>query len=96
MIRYQTSDNYIHRQITGLDVLISVGGNIADFDGYVQMNATAAALWEFLKEPRSAEEVAGLLKERYQLSEAEARADGAAFLELLEKHKMVTVSGDGV
>lgn len=96
MVKFQTSDNYIHRQITGLDVLISVGGNIADFDGYVQLNATASAIWQFLSVPRSAAEVEGLLMERYQLSAEAARADAAEFLDLLRSHNMVTVTDDGL
>lgn len=96
MVRYQTSNDYIHRQITGLDVLISVGENIANFDGYVQLNAAAAAIWQFLSEPRSAAEVEGMLMERYQLPREEARADAAEFLELLKHHNMVTVTDDGL
>lgn len=96
MVTYQTSNNYIHRQITGLDVLISVGENIANFDGYVQLNGTAAAIWEFLSVPRSAEDVEQMLRERYGISEEEARADTAEFLQLMQKHNMVLVSGDGV
>lgn len=96
MIRYQTSNQYIHRQITGLDVLISVGENIANFDGYVQLNAAAAAIWKFLSVPRSAVEVEGMLMEQYRLPREEARADAAEFLELLRSHNMVTVTDDGL
>ena len=96
MVKYQASNNFVHRQITGLDVLISVGGNIANFDGYVQLNATASAIWQFLSVPRSAAEVEGMLMERYQLPREEARADAAEFLELLRSHRMVTVTDDGL
>ena len=96
MVKYQASNNYIHRQITGLDVLISVGDNIANFDGYVQLNATAAAIWQFLRVPRSEAEVEGMLMERYQLPQEEARTDAAEFLELLRAHNMVTVTDDGL
>lgn len=31
---YQASQDYIYRKIAGADVLISVGSNIANFNGY--------------------------------------------------------------
>ena len=92
MIQYQASQDFIHRKITGLDVLISVGENIANFDGYIQLNESAAALWKFLAVPRTEEEMAALLAEQYGLSAAEAKADASEFLELLKAHKMVTVT----
>ena len=96
MVKYQASNNFVYRQITGLDVLISVGGNIANFDGYVQLNATASAIWQFLSVPRSAADVEGMLLERYQLPAEEARADVSEFLDLLKAHNMVTVTDDGL
>ena len=95
MIRYQASQNFIHRKITGLDVLISVGESIANFDGYIQLNATAAALWNFLSVPRTEDEMAAMLAEQYGISSEEARADATEFLELLKTHQMVMVTGDG-
>ena len=95
MTRYQASQNFIHRKITGLDVLISVGENIANFDGYIQLNESAAALWKFLSAPRTEEEMAAMLAEQYGISPEEASADASEFLELLKTHQMVVVTGDG-
>lgn len=95
MVLYQAAKCFIHRNITGLDVLISVGGNIANFDGYVQLNATAAAIWQYLSVPRSAAEVEEMLMEKYQISEEEARADVSEFLQLMQAHNMVVVTDDG-
>jgi len=96
MTSYQTSHNYIHRQIACQDVLISVGGNIARFDGYVQLNAAAAAIWKFLSAPKSAAEVEKMLMEQYQISAEEARADTAEFLQQMREHDMIVVHDDGV
>mgnify|MGYP000428236159 CR=1 FL=1 len=48
---FQAKDCYIHRKIGDSDVLICIGQNIADFNGYIELNATAALLWETLQEP---------------------------------------------
>ena len=42
---YQASQNFIHRKIADSDVLISVGSNIANFNGYIELNGSAADLW---------------------------------------------------
>lgn len=96
MFRYQASHNFIHRKITGLDVLISVGENIADFNGYIQLNSTAVLLWDALGVPRTAAELARLLADKYQISDEKAAADAADFLKLLQDHKMVMVEDDGM
>lgn len=42
--KYQASKDYIHRKIADSDVLISVGSNIANFNGYIQINDSAVSL----------------------------------------------------
>ena len=53
-VYYQVNSAYLHRTIAGEDILISLGGNIANFNGYVALNATASFLWDSLKTPKTA------------------------------------------
>ena len=53
-IRYQTVEGFVHRQVAGNDVLISVGANVANFNGYITLNPTASFLWDALTQPRTA------------------------------------------
>lgn len=89
--RYRSSGNYIHRKIAETDVLISVGANIADFNGYIQLNKTASALWERLQEPSSFEEMVQFLQETYDLSREHAAKDAEDFLKELQEHDMVVM-----
>lgn len=90
---YKAKDCYLHRQIAGQDILISLGGNIANFNGYVSLNATASFLWDALSEPRTPMQLVQLLLAEFAVEEAAAAADVEAFLtELLEKEMITEVS----
>ena len=89
--KYKALDHFIHRDIAGADVLISVGSNIADFNGYIQLNKTAAALWERLQEPCSQEELIQFLQEKYDITRECAGKDVRDFLDELREHEMVAV-----
>ena len=88
---YQAKDGYIHRKVAGSDVLISVGGNVADFNGYIELNASAAFLWDELKTPVTAETLTQKLAEQFNISHAQAAEDVLDFLKDLQEHKMVEV-----
>ena len=89
--KLQASRNFIHRKIAGNDVLISIGANIANFNGYIELNPSAVLLWEKLKTPCTIEELADCLVQEYKLSDADAKIDAAEFASLLLVHQMIEV-----
>ena len=58
-------------------------------DRYLRLNATGAALWELLAEPRSAGDLARALAERHGLDDATASRDAGAFLDSLRSRGLV-------
>ncbi len=91
--RYQTRDCYLHRQIAGQDILISLGGNIANFNGYVALNSTSSFLWDAMAQPAAKETLIQALLEEFLVTEAVARNDVEEFLAvLLEKDMIMEVS----
>lgn len=88
---YQAKDGYIHRKVAGADVLVAIGGNVADFNGYIELNASAAFLWDQLKTPVTAEALASALEKQFEVSSEQAVEDTLAFLQALQNHKMVEV-----
>ena len=85
--KFHTQPCYIHRKVAGTDVLISVGENIANFNGYIELNESASFLWEELREPRTEAELAEALERRFGLSPEQAAEDAGDFLrELAAKH----------
>ena len=92
-MRYQVKDCYLHRQIAGQDILISLGGNIANFNGYVALNATSSFLWDALSEPKTPQQLVQLLLGEFEVEESVAVQDVNNFLrELLEKEMVTEVS----
>lgn len=90
--KFQTKAQFVHRQIAGGDVLISVGENIANFNGYIEINSSASFLWEEMKEPRTANQLEQALERKYHLSHERAVKDVLDFLQILQEHDMVLVS----
>ena len=89
-MRYQVKDCYLHRQIAGQDILISLGGNIANFNGYVALNATSSFLWDALSEPKTAGQLVQLLLREFDVEETVAAQDVETFLTALLEKEMVT------
>lgn len=80
---YQVKPGFIHRQIGDVDVIISIGENVADFNGYMTLNETASFLWDALTTPKSAEELTALLCNEFEVTAEEARTDVNELLDAL-------------
>lgn len=89
--KYQASPDYIYRRVADSDVLISIGSNIADFNGYIQLNPSAVCLWKQLSEPKTLNQLETALEETYQIPHEQAVEDVIDFLNELKEHDMVTV-----
>lgn len=89
--KYRLKNTYFHRRIVDSDVLISVGENVANFNGYIELNESAAFLCDELKEPRTEEELAKALADRFSIFEDEAKEDVSDFLGELKDNGMVDV-----
>lgn len=87
---YQAKDGYIHRKVANNDVLISIGANVANFNGYVTLNPSASFLWDSLSKPQTVTSLVKLLTEEFEVSEDVAKKDVENFLELLQRNSMVT------
>lgn len=90
--KYQASQNFIHRKIADSDVLISVGSNIANFNGYIELNDSAADLWEKLQTPSKVDDLEQLLEMKYQINHETAVEHVLDFLKELQEHNMVVVN----
>lgn len=78
------------REIAGEAILVSVGEEIADFCGIVNLNASAKVLWKALQEPATADGIVQNFMETFEISEKKAREDVENTLRLLREHGMVT------
>ena len=88
---YQLAGGFVHRRIAGNDVLISVGANVANFNGYITLNSTSSFLWDALAQPQSVSSLTNLLTEEFDVSREPARNDVEQFLAMLLRNSMVCV-----
>lgn len=88
-IRYQAKSNYIHRKVGGNDILIPIAENVADFNGFIELNPTAAFIWDMLLIPHTVAEVSAALSAETGIDEAIACSDTEEFFAMLLEHKML-------
>lgn len=88
-IRYQTKPNYIHRKVAGNNILIPVAENVADFNGFIELNPAASFIWDYLKTPAKADEIINSLAVEFDIDKSTAEADTIEFMSSLLEHKMI-------
>lgn len=90
-LKFVRKKDYVYRQIAGNDVLISVGGNIADFNGYIELNPAAACIWKTLEQESTVKDLEKALETEFDVSHETAAEDVREFLQELKEHQMVEV-----
>ena len=79
-------ENFILRKIAGDDVVVPIGENIADFNGAITLNETAALLWKELGTGSTREELKASLCKEYDVPEEKAYKDIDKFVNILKEH----------
>lgn len=87
--RYIANKNYILRGIAGEAVLVSIGEQIADFCGIVNLNASARVLWEMLQKEVTKEELVEAFVRKFEVSEVKALEDIEVSLDLMMERGLV-------
>ena len=77
------NENFILRTIAGEDMLIPLGETSAELSGIVTLNPVGATIWKALAENCAASYALEKVLESYDVDEATAQADVAAFWEKL-------------
>ena len=74
-------EQFISREVMGNHVLMPVGLTTQKFSGMILTTETGAFIWEHIEEVSSAEEMAGLLTQEFEVSYEEALADVTALFD---------------
>lgn len=91
---YKAKEDFVHRKVAESDVLISVGANVANFNGYITLNPTASLLWDALATPQTVDTLTKMLIAEFDVSDEVAKTDVENLLEMLKRNSMVTVYED--
>ena len=82
-------EGFVLRKIAGEDVVIPIGNNIADFNGVVRLNESAAFLWKALQRETTKDELIKSLIEEYKIDKKLATNDVEQFINKLKQNKVI-------
>ena len=71
----QLKKDFVLRKVCGLNVVLPTGANVKDFGGALNLNDTAALIFEQLQAGKTAQEVADALVAAYDVTPEKALAD---------------------
>ena len=77
--------DFVLRKVCGMNVILPTGANVKDFGGALNLNDTAALIYEQLQAGKSAEEAAAALAAAYDVTPETALADVQETIELLRE-----------
>lgn len=84
-------EGFILRKIANSDVVIPVGNNIANFNGIISLNGTAAFLWSYLKEGVEISKLVEVIMKEYQIGKETAQSDIENFTAQLQQANMIEI-----
>lgn len=77
------NENFLLREVAGNTIVVPVGEAAEKFNGMVKLNETGIFLWRALQQETNEAEVTEALCQEYEVDEATAKKDVAAFIQLL-------------
>lgn len=72
------------REVAGNNVVVAIGKATVDFNGLISLNDTGTFLWKLLEKGATKEELLMAILDQYDIDEARAKRDIAAFIEKLK------------
>lgn len=85
----QLNKDFVLRKVCGLNVVMPTGLKVKDFGGALNLNDTAAMIFEQLQDGKTVEETAAALVAEYDVTPEKALADVRKTIELLREAVVV-------
>ena len=89
MSQLPLNKDFVLRKVCGMNVVLPTGANVKDFGGALNLNDTAALIYEQLQAGKSADEAAAALVAAYDVTPETALADVQETIELLREAGVV-------
>ena len=81
--------DFVLRKVCGMNVVLPTGTNVKDFGGALNLNDTAALIYELLQAGKTVEETVSALVAAYDVTPETALADVQETIELLREASVV-------
>lgn len=85
----QLNKDFVLRKVCGLNVVLPAGLKVKDFGGALDLNDTAALIFEQLQAGKTIEEAAAALMAEYDVTPEKALADVQKTIDLLREAGVV-------
>lgn len=85
----QLNKDFVLRKVCGLNVVLPAGLKVKDFGGALNLNDTAAMIFEQLQDGKTVEETVAALVAEYDVTPEKALADVRKTIELLREAGVV-------
>lgn len=85
----KVKDDFVLRRVGEQNVVIPVGEASLHFNGFIELNDSAASIWCQLLDDRTIDEVTAALLEEYDISEELARTSVCDFVKQLEEANLL-------
>lgn len=89
MDRLQLKEDFVLRKVCGVNVVLPSGLKVKDFGGALNLNDTAALIFEQLQAGKTIEEAAAALVAAYDVTPEKALADVQKTIDLLREAGVV-------
>ena len=89
MTEPQLNKDFVLRKVCGLNVVLPAGLKVKDFGGALNLNDTAALIYEQLRAGKTIEETAAALVAEYDVTPEKALADVQKTIDLLREAGVV-------
>ena len=89
MNKLRFNKDFVLRKVCGLNVVLPTGAKVKDFGGALNLNDTAALIFEQLQAGKTAEEAAAALVAAYDVTSETALADVQETIGLLREAGVV-------
>lgn len=93
MIMPRRSDRFVSRKVGGETFVVPVRAGVANLEAIFTLNGVGSAVWQHIDGKTSIAELAHAITVEFKVTEAEAAADVAAFVELLASKGLVEEAG---
>ena len=91
----KTHPDFIFRQIAGENILVPCGESAKCLSGLINMNSTAAFIWQNLNDAKDLDELTARVVDNFEIDEETARRDvNGLTAEMIQKGMVLLEDGD--